>query len=140
MIINALIRLGVGLFGLAMLLEVFLPTVRENATVDRHSMATRPDHTGDRWSTETSYTLHFFGSKLGSCDVGLNAYNATQDGDAVAVRHTRILRHCTSIDRAGARLYTSHGWRWLYALCGTGALLAALGVFHRFTFEGREVY
>lgn len=138
--INALIRLGVGIFGLVLLLEVFLPTVRENATVDRHSITTRRDHTADRWATETSYTLHFFGSTLGSCDVGLNAYNAMQDGDAVAVRHTRILRHCTSIDRAGSRMYTSQGWRWLYALCGTAALMAALGVFGRFTFEGREVH
>ncbi|MEY4766803.1 MAG: hypothetical protein RI907_3476 [Pseudomonadota bacterium] len=138
--LNALIRFGMGLIGLAMLLEVFLPQVHETATVDQHTISTRRDHHRDPSTTETSYKLRFLGSKIESCDVGWRAYNDTQDGDVIDVRYTKLFKHCTAIDKNGAQLYDNQGWRLFSAFTGVIALLAAFGAFPSFNFEGRQVY
>jgi hypothetical protein len=138
--LNTLIRLGMGLIGLAMLLEVFLPQVYESATVDQHTISTRRDHSNSTGATETDYKLHFFGSKIESCDVGLNAYNVLRDGDAVTVRYSKIFRHCTSIDKDGSNIYASRGWRLFYIIGGAFSLLAAFGAFPSFEFQGRQIY
>ena len=138
--LNTLIRMGMGLIGLAMLLEVFLPQVHESATVDQHTISTRHDNTNSPGATETNYKLHFFGSKIESCDVGLNAFNATHDGDAITVRYSKIFKHCTSIEKDGSNIYASNGWRLFYIIFGALSLLAAFGAFPSFEFEGRRVY
>lgn len=138
--LNTLIRFGMGLIGFAMLLDVFLPQIHESATIDKHTISTRHDNTHSSGATQTDYTLHFFGSKIKSCGVGLNAFNATRDGDAIIVRHSKIFRHCTSIEKDGVNVYTYQGWRLFYAICGALSLLAAFGAFPAFEFEGRRIY
>lgn len=138
--LNTLIRLGMGLAGLAMLLEIFLPQVYESATVDQHTISTHRDHSNSAGATETDYKLHFFGSKIESCDVGLHAYNTVHDGDVITVRYSKLFRHCTSIDKDGSNIYASRGWRLFYIIAATFSLLAAFGAFPSFEFQGRQIY
>jgi hypothetical protein len=138
--LNLLIRIGMAIFGMAMLIEVLVPPVSEPSRIDRHELVTRRDtsHAGNR--TDTAYRQHFFGSRIGSCDVGATAYDGTADGDNATVRYSRIFKTCTAIDKAGVNVYRDQGWRWLYLVAGVVSLLTAFGAFSSFEFEGRQVY
>jgi hypothetical protein len=138
--LNTLIRIIVGVFGIAMLLETFLPQSRETTTVDRHTITTRTDRSNQwRNTSETDYIIHFHGSKIESCDLGFSAYNAIQDGDTVWVRYSKLFKRCTGITKSGVTVYDYRGWRWMYASAGLFMLLGALGVFPSFNVMGREV-
>ena len=139
-LLNTLIRIALGLAGIAMLLDALLPISIAQATIDRHSSALKRD-TNQSWNTRSheTYKLHFFGSKIETCTVGLNAYSNTEDGDVVTVRFSKIFKNCSSVEKNGSLIYEHHGWRWFYTLCGTVLLLGALGAFPSFQLFGREL-
>ncbi|MFY9480207.1 MAG: hypothetical protein WAQ08_21440 [Aquabacterium sp.] len=135
--LNFIIRVGMALVGLAMLVETFMPPISEATKIDRHELVSRRDSDN---RTSPLYRLHFFGSRIASCDVGVTAYDGTTDGDRITVRYTRLFKACTAIDKDGIKVYANQGWRWFYAAGAVFLLLAAFGALPSLEFEGRRIY
>ncbi len=139
--LNFIIRVGMALVGLALLVEVFMPPISEATKIDRHELVSQRDTDNNGWHrTSTVYRLHFFGSRIASCDVGVTAYDGTTDGDRVTVRYSRLFKACTAIDKDGVKVYAYLGWRWFYAAGAVFLLLAAFGALPSLEFEGRRIY
>ena len=132
-----IIRIGTIIFGLVILLEAALPLARVKATIDSHELTIRR-YVYSKAKPENVYRLHLLGGKIESCDVGLKAFNSTQDGDSITIGYSRFLKKCTSIEKDGLNIHSTYGWRWFYAVCAIAMLLGATIAPPSFVVDGRK--
>ena len=120
-----LARIVMLLIGIALGADALLPLREETLSVDQHRSSVTHQTTRDGFNrlADTSYTLHFIGGVPESCDVGYAAYNATQDGDVVSVRSTKIFRSCVHISKGDDSVLNDRYWK-LWKLLGGGLLIA----------------
>ena len=117
-------------FGLVLVVDAGLPMRTHQLHVDRHTSNTQIDHGSGR-NSDTSYTIHFVGGTLSSCDVGYATYTALKDGDGVEVKSTQLFRRCVQIKRDGEVFEFSKYWRVFQVLGGVMLMLGALGLLGR---------
>ena len=129
--IKLLIRCLFFIVGIALLLEIALPTRTEQVQVDQHTSQTqtdyRPTSGGDsRWA-DTSYKIHLIGGRLSSCSVGYSTYSKLKDGDAIEVQSTKLFRICTRITRSEEVIDSYGHWKLIALICGCLLIAAAIG-------------
>lgn len=117
--------------GIALILDIALPTRTELLRVDQHTSYTeterRSTSTGTATLADTSYKIHLAGGVLSPCSVGYTTYEKLKDGDAVEVKSTKLFKNCIRIARGDEVLDSDKHWR-LFALIGGGIMIAvALG-------------
>lgn len=121
-----LVRIAFFVIGVALILDAVLPLRVERLQVDRHTSEMRTDH-GAATPVEIVYKIHLVGGVPSSCSVGYAAYSTLQDGDAVEVQSTKLLRNCVRMTRGAQVVDFSRYWRWLAVASGLLLLAAALG-------------
>jgi hypothetical protein len=115
------------IIGLALILDIALPTRKEQLHVDQHTSQTQMSRSSTgRWG-DTSYTIHLIGGEISSCSVGYAAYGALADGDAIDVEATRIFRNCIRIARGDEPIESSKYWKWFALACGGLLIAGAVG-------------
>jgi len=120
------LRFAMFIAGVALLLDIGLPTTIESLQVDQHTSRDGDRQHGGfsgRWA-DTSYTLHFIGGRVSSCGVGYSAYTRLKDGDKVEVQETKLFKNCIRISRGEEVIESDKHWK-LFALVGGCLLIAA---------------
>ncbi|MGM9482202.1 hypothetical protein ACS5PN_13520 [Roseateles sp. NT4] len=117
-------------FGLVLVVDAGLPMRMHQLHVDRHTSSTSND-TRSSGRSDTSYTLHFVGGALSSCDVGYATYTTLKDGDSVEVKATKLFKRCVQIERDGETFEYSKYWRLFQLVGGALLILSAVGLLGR---------
>lgn len=125
--IRLLSRLFLFIMAILLLSDSGLPPRQEDLRVDQHSSHVEHNHQPHGSWADTKYQLHFVGGHLSSCSVGYAAYNTLKDGDAVAVRASRVLGNCIEIRRGGEIVSSGKYWRLFELLGGLVFLAMAFG-------------
>jgi hypothetical protein len=126
-VIRLLSRIFLFIIAILSLSDSGLPPRQEELRVDQHSSFVEHNHQPHGAWADTTYKLHFVGGHLSSCSVGYSAYTGLKDGDAVAVRSTRVLGNCIEIRRGGEIISNSKYWRWFGLAIGLLFLAMAFG-------------
>lgn len=104
----------------------FLP-ITQAMHVDGHSSHVSARTNNNGVSRDTSYNLKLVDGRVDSCTVGYSAYNKLNDGDAVTVKFSRLLKRCISIDRAGEVVYAEQYWKVFSVIIGAVLIVLAFG-------------
>ncbi len=128
--IKLLFRIALFFIGVALLLDIGLPTRTETLHVDQHSsnVDTSVDRNGQR-ANDTSYKLHFVGRHVSTCSVGYQTYGRLKDGDTVDVKTTKISRNCILITQGGDVIDSDKHWKIIALVMGCLTIATALGAF-----------
>ena len=118
------------LMGLVLVVDAGLPMRTHQLHVDRHTSSTQTDH-GTSRSSDTSYTIHFVGGALSSCDVGYATYTALKDGDSVEVKSSKLFKRCVQIMRDSEVFEFNKYWRLFELAGGVLMILGAVGLLGR---------
>lgn len=132
-------RLFLFIMAILMLSDSGLPPRPEDLRVDRHSSHVEHNHQPHGSWADTTYQLHFIGGRLSSCSVGYAAYNGLKDGDAVAVRASRVLGNCIEIRRGSEIISSGKHWRLFELLAGLVFLAMAFGWINNDDEAGRRI-
>ena len=110
-------RLAALLIALLLAIDAFSGERTERLRVDRHTRT-------PGWRHDDTYSLHFVGGRVESCDVGWSAFNALDDGDQVSVDTSRVFKACDGI-RHGDEVIVRAGLRRWFLVLPMAVLLAA---------------
>jgi hypothetical protein len=124
--LKLVLRIAMFIAGVALVLDIGLPTTAESLQVDQHTShegGTQQGGVNGRWA-DTSYTLHLIGGRASSCGVGHSAYTRLKDGDKVDVVTTRLFKNCIRISQGDEPIESDTHWK-LFALIGGCLLIAA---------------
>lgn len=100
--LTMLVRLLAFMAAIVLTADALLPTRSESVRVEHHERREHRSIHHFRTRTRTNYIVHFSGGSVGSCDVGLSAYDTLHDGDDVTVGVTRVLKSCDRVTRDGS--------------------------------------
>lgn len=119
--LKLLLRLFFLGFGILLAFDALLPTSTQTLKIERHSVHSSSKGRGD------SYYIEFDNYRVRSCSVGKQKYYALKDGDELAVKSTRLLKHCVKIEKDGVEVSNKGLWRLLGILLGTGFIAYGIG-------------
>jgi len=130
-LIKFLVRCCMFLAGVALIVDVAIPTRTEQLRVDQHTSQTQTDYRttrgGDsRWA-DTSYKIHLIGGVLSSCSVGYSTYGKLMDGDQIEVTSTKLFKNCIRIARGEELLEADKYWKLFAIICGGLLIAVAVG-------------
>ena len=116
---SALIRIGCLIFGGLLVAELALPAKFETATIQRHEF-TAASSRAKSLNESDDYKIYLAGSKVGSCQIGANAYNNLKDGEQVRIKASALFGSCFYV-------VSEHGT--IYSIGSTNIALGAGGLF-----------
>lgn len=125
--LKLLLRIAMAVAGLAFLVDAGLPFTTQALHVDGHSTSTSRTSGNTGPTRDTTYHLKFADGGLDSCSVGYATYSRLNDGDAVTVKSSRLLKSCVSIERAGETVHTERYWKTAHIALGILLIVIALG-------------
>lgn len=129
--IKFLVRFCMFIAGVALILDIALPTRTEQLQVDQHTSQTptgyRANRGGDSHWADTSYKIHLIGGVLSSCSVGYSTYGKLKDGDQIEVKSTRLFKNCIRIARREELLESDKYWKLFALICGGLLIAVAVG-------------